>query len=120
MGKGTSTTGMEQASPVFTAAVVATGGTVLGVWLGYFNLFVYGTFSGTVQLEKSFDGGTTWIPASLDTAGDPASYTTPCTVTGFECEKGMYYRINCTAFTSGTINIRMSGNVNFALAALGA
>lgn len=120
MGKGTSTTGIEQANFVWTAAVTATGQTVLGVALGYFNLFIYGIFVGTVQLEKSFDGGTTWIAASLDTAGDAASYTVPVSVTGFECEKGVYYRINCTAFNSGTINVRMSGNVNFANSAFGA
>lgn len=120
MAKGTSTTGIEQAAFVWTAAALATGQTNLGVALGYFNFFVSGTFVGTVQLEKSFDGGTTWIVASLDTSGDAASYTVPVSVTGFECEKGMYYRVNVTAYTSGTINVRMSGNVNFANSAFGA
>jgi len=120
MGKGTVTSGTEQANAVFTAAVSATGQTNLGVMLGYYNLFLYGTFTATAQLERSFDGGTTWIAVSLDTSGDPASYSGPVSLTGFEPEKGVYYRINCTAYTSGTLNVRLSGNVNFAGAAWGA
>lgn len=123
MAKGTSTTGIEQAAfvwPLTPTPIVSATTLNLGVALGYFNFFVYGTFVGTVRLEKSFDGGTTWIPASLDTSGTPASYTGPVSVTGFEGEKGMYYRANCTAYTSGTINVRMSGNNNFANSAFGA
>src|SRR6185312_15685269 len=30
--------------------------------------------TGTVQLERSFDGGTTWLPVSEDKIGTPASY----------------------------------------------
>ena len=111
MGKGTSTTGIEQASVVFTASVTAAT---------TYNLFFTGTFSAIAQLEKSFDGGNSFVPASLDTAGDPASYSVPASVTGFEPEKGIYYRVNCTAYTSGTINVRLSANVNFTGTAWGA
>lgn len=120
MGKGTSTTGIEQASVVFTASVTAATTYNLGVMLGYYNLFFTGTFSAIAQLEKSFDGGNSFVPASLDTAGDPASYSVPASVTGFEPEKGIYYRVNCTAYTSGTINVRLSANVNFTGTAWGA
>ncbi len=120
MGLGTSTTGIEQASVVFTAAVTSAAASNLGVMLGYFRLFITGTFVGTLRLECSVDGGATWVPASLDTAGDYASYTTPVSVVGFEPEKGIYYRINCTAYTSGTANVRLSGNVNFTGQAWGA
>ena len=120
MGKGLVTTGKEQADAVFIAAVTATGATNLGVMLGYYRLFFSGTFTATAQLECSYDGGSTWIPASLDTSGDAASYSTPVSLTGFEPEKGIYYRVNCTAYTSGTINVRLSGNVNFTGASWGA
>lgn len=120
MAKGTVTTGKEQADSVFTAAIAGTGRTVLGVMLGYYNLFFSGTFSATAQLERSFDGGTTWVAVSLDTSGMAASYTAPVSVTGLECEKGMYYAVNCTAYVSGTLNVRLSGNVNFTGSAFGA
>src|SRR5260221_240767 len=57
-----------------------------------FNAALWGTASATVQLERSFDGGTTWNAVSLDTAGDPAVYTTTTTfnvsIAGNEPEYG--------------------------------
>ena len=120
MGKGLVTTGIEQADQVAVGSFTGTGQVNLGVFLGYFRFYVTGTFVGTVRLECSYDGGATWVPASLDTLGDYASYTQPVSVVGFEPEKGVFYRINCTAYTSGTINVRMSSNVNFTGQAWGA
>lgn len=98
-----------------TNATPATGLSATAMFYGYFNLWVYGTFVGTVELDKSFDAGTTWVPASLDTNGDPASYTGPTAVTGFEIEPGIIYRFNCTAYTSGTIQCRLSQTLNSSL-----
>lgn len=108
MGK-TSTTGQEQANPVYSGNFTATGNTVAGVLKGYWNFWIYGVFVGSVTLQASFDGGTTWVNASLDTAGDPATYTTTVKVIGFEPEAGVLYRVVCGAYTSGTINWRLSG-----------
>lgn len=72
-----------------------------------FNVSVRGTFVGTVQLERSFDG-TNWFVASRDSAGTAAAWTAPMSVVVEEPEAGVIYRLNCTAYTSGTITYRMS------------
>lgn len=101
--------GVDQAQVYVTGAFTGTGQSSARPVKGYYNFALWGTFVGTARLEKSYDGGTTYIPVSLDALGDPASYTAPVSVTGFECEAGVLYRVNCTAFTSGTINYRVSG-----------
>lgn len=72
-----------------------------------FNISVWGTFVGTVQLERSFDNGTTWLPL---TAGGTQieKFTAPASESVDEFEVGVLYRLNCTAYTSGTINYRLS------------
>ena len=68
------------------------------------------SFVGTVQLERSLDGGNTWIIANVGGTGTLAQYTagTPVSVTFGEPEEGITYRWNCIAYTSGTINYRIS------------
>lgn len=68
------------------------------------------TFSGTIQLERSFDGGATWIVCNIGGAGTLAQYTTgtPVNVAFGEPEAGVLYRLNCTVYSSGTINYRLS------------
>lgn len=70
-----------------------------------FNISVWGTFVGTVVVERSFDGGTTWLPKWPD-----AVYSISSTITfaDGEPEEGVSYRLNCTAYTSGAINYRVS------------
>ena len=66
-------------------------------------------FSATVQLERSFDGGSTWIVCNIGASGALAQWTTgPITITFGEPEKQVFYRLNCTAYSSGTINYRIS------------
>ena len=77
------------------------------VW-GLFNVSIWGTFVATVQVERSLDGGTTWIVVAADGIGTPAAYTSSISLTGDEIEQGTSYRLNCTAYTSGTINYRIS------------
>lgn len=77
------------------------------------------TFNATVQLERSFDGGLTWIACNLGTAGAIAQWLTgPISFTFGEPEKQTLYRLNCLAYTSGTINYRISqtGGANESLA----
>lgn len=74
---------------------------------GRINVTVWGTFSATVQIERSFDGST-WHAVSKDVDGTAASYTAGFSLVVAEPELGVRYRINCTAFTSGTINYRIS------------
>ena len=67
-------------------------------------------FVGTVQIERSFDGGQTWLVCNVGGSGQLAQYTTgtPLNITFGEPEKQVLYRINCIAYTSGTINYRIS------------
>jgi len=65
-----------------------------------FNVTVYGTFVATLQLERSFDGGTTWNKVS--------SYNRTVSYVENEPESGVLYRMNCTSFTSGSISYRIS------------
>lgn len=107
MGKRTST-GNDEALEILSGTFTATGQSGTKVLWGKFNVSLWGTFVGTVQIERSFDGGVTWLPASKDTSGTVASYTAPMTVVCEEPERGVNFRLNCTAFTSGTINYRVS------------
>lgn len=67
-------------------------------------------YSATVQLERSFDGGAKWLLANIGGQGTPAQWTngTPVSAIVAEPERGVLYRLNCAAYTSGTINYRFS------------
>jgi hypothetical protein len=71
----------------------------------FVNVSLWGTFVGSVRVERSFDG-TNWLP--LTALGTAINFTGPCSETFDEAETGVQYRLNCTAYTSGTINYRMS------------
>lgn len=75
---------------------------------GRVNISARGTFVATVQIERSFDGGTNWFACSSDGAGATAAYTAPFSVEAEEGEINTLYRLNCTAWTSGTITYRIS------------
>lgn len=70
--------------------------------------------NSTLQLEKSYDGGSTWIVQSLSNAGSIAQWTahTPLSFSMSEPEIGVLYRLNCPVFaavSNVTINYRISG-----------
>jgi hypothetical protein len=93
------------------SAVAASAG---AAFFGPFNVSAWGTFSGTVQIQRSFDGGTEWL-TRVDLVGN-GSYTTPISLVVAEPERGVLYRLACTAFTSGTINYRLSATGAAAMA----
>lgn len=67
---------------------------------GCFNLSLSGFGSATVAVERSFDDGSTWVSVE--------SFTADAERIGREPENRVEYRLNCTAYTSGTINYRIS------------
>lgn len=75
---------------------------------GTFSVSASGTFVATVQLERSFDSGSNWFVCSSDAAGTVASWTAPFSVNVEEPSAGVLYRLNCTAYTSGTVTYRIS------------
>ncbi len=70
-----------------------------------FNVSLWGTFSATAALERSFDG-ITWLPVTYPD-GTALAWTTPVSTGWQESEDGVNYRLNCT-WTSGTMNYRVS------------
>lgn len=68
------------------------------------------TFVATIQIERCFDGGATWLPCNVGGNGEIAVYDagTPLSLTFGEPEKNVLYRINCIAYTSGVVNYRIS------------
>ncbi len=96
-------------------AIPASGADAAAIFTGAAVVWV-----GTVQLERSFDGGHTFVVCNTTVDGTLAQFTagTPVSITFGEPEKNVLYRLNCIAYTSGTINYRISqtGGANEALA----
>lgn len=71
-----------------------------------FNISIKGTFSATIALERSFDGGTTWWPVTYPD-GTAITYTGAVSTNWEESEDEVFYRLKCT-YTSGTVTFRLS------------
>lgn len=91
-----------------TGSFTGTGQSAVIALYDRFNFTLRGTFVATVQLERSFDDGTTWDICSRDTIGTAAAYTAPVSLVAREPEKKVKFRLNCTAFTSGQVDYRLS------------
>lgn len=73
-------------------------------------------FNATVQLERSFDGGATWLPCNIGSSGALAQWggsasTTPVSISFGEPESYVLYRLNALAYTGitdTTLNYRVS------------
>jgi hypothetical protein len=102
------------ANQVVQGTFTATGSSVSAAFYGPFNVSVWGTFAGTIVLERSFDGSTTWLPRT-DVPGN-GSYTAVASFVVAEPERGVLYRLRCSVFTSGTMNYRMSATGAAAMA----
>lgn len=106
----------DQANAVISGSFVGTGVSSAFVFYGSFNVAIYGSagpngaWSGSVQLEKSYDGGTTFIVCGVGGAGQQAVYAAGLDVSfpANELERGVIYHLRCTAYVSGPINYRLS------------
>jgi len=79
-----------------TASLASQGAatTPLAVDTGkYFDVSVKGTFTGTVSLQRSFDGGNTW--------GTMTAYTAPAEASFGPAASDAQVRLSMTAYTSG-------------------
>lgn len=74
-----------------------------------FNIWFYGTFSGTVVIVRSPDLGTTWVPVAKPDLSGVASFTVPLSITAFEADGANLWAVSTAtadggSYTSGTIN----------------
>lgn len=72
-------------------------------------------WAGTVSLDRSFDGAASFQNCGQGGGGVPAIYYgadhadgSAISFVASEPEKGVLYRLNCSAYASGTINYRIS------------
>jgi hypothetical protein len=106
------------ANQVLTGQFVAAGVSPVIQLYGAFNVVIYGgvapntAWAGTVAIERSFDGGTTWIVCGAGVAGAQCVYSSGADVSivGGEPERGVLYRMQCVVYTSGTIFYRISAS----------
>jgi hypothetical protein len=74
---------------------------------GQINGALWGTFTATIVLEVSFDGGATWVQAQYPDTPTAVSFTAPGMFTINFNEVGIKWRWRCSAYTSGTVNYRI-------------
>ena len=67
---------------------------------GYLNISIWGTFSGSIAIQRSFDRGATWLTIDI--------FTVPAEDYGFEPEECLY-RFFSTEFSTGTAHVRLGG-----------
>ncbi len=105
MGVGSSGT---DSATRFTSGSLSAVGAAPGMYCHRdFNVSVSGTFVGTVVFERSFDGGTTYIPVAFSD-GTTVSFSGPMSSTWSEPESGVMYRVRFSAYTSGSVSWRLS------------
>lgn len=130
-GQNVVATGLPPGATVYPTATVQIAGlttvTIGGLTTSQINTITAGAVTGvfvgpgitptaTVSLERTFDGGFTWITAGISGSGVPASYEfgssaidNPVSVVAGEPERQVGYRFNCSEFTgSVSVNYRIS------------
>lgn len=106
MGKS-ALNGPEEARRVLEGALLAVDASPGVALAGWFNITLTGAFVATLRLEQSFDGGANYSPLTyID--GTALSWSGPISTPYEAIEAGVLYRIGCTAYTSGTVNYRLS------------
>ena len=104
----------DQANAVVTGVFATTVVSGFFVPRGDFNVSIWGTFSGTVALQRSFDGGTTFLTRT-DASGN-GSYTAPASFVVSEPEASVLSQLDCSVLASGSINYRLSQTGTYATA----
>ena len=100
----------DQAAQILAGSFTATGQSGAIALYGPFSVAIWGAFAATLQLQKSFDGGNTWIPYGADDSGVIPTLSAPTAFRVVESELGINYRLACTGFTSGMVNYRLSAS----------
>lgn len=102
---GTIIAALSGTNVTLSAPALVTGADAAASYTGASILYV-----ATLQIERTFDGGSTWILCNVGGGGALAQWAagTPVSFTFGEPERQVLYRLNCIAFTSGVINYRIS------------
>jgi len=95
------------AAPVVTKSIGVQN--IFSDWLfvkGYFNWSLWGTWVGTVTLQRTFDGGSTQLDVTTSAANTESIKHEP---------EGAYYRfgIKTGDYTSGTLQGRIGADPSF-------
>lgn len=99
--------GTEQANRVATGTIT-TSQVTPGVQVsGDFNVSVSGSFTGSIAAERSFDGGSTWLPMSY-VDGSAITWIAQFSTILNEPEAGVYFRLNGANIASGSPSWRIS------------
>lgn len=71
---------------------------------GGFNVSIFGTFVGKVQIERSFDAGANWRVVARDGQGTFAIYSRPVEIACDEPGNDVLYSLHCIEISSGTMS----------------
>lgn len=91
-----------------TFAAIGQGAPLATDLISDINISLAGPFVGTVQIERRFAGDVNWYPIARDATGAVSSFSAPTSISLKETEGDVSYRLNCTAFSSGSIAWRIS------------
>ena len=73
---------------------------------GTWRIVTHATWTGTIQIEMSLDGGSTWLPIRSLVSNGTINYNTY----GAEDYAQFLIRVTCTAWTSGAILVDLSSD----------
>jgi hypothetical protein len=104
----------DRATEVVTGSFTSSTTSPFWGMYGWFGIAIWGTFSATIAVNKSFDGGATFIPVTYPQTSVIVSLTAPISVVLFEPERGVLYQLSCT-YVSGTVNYRLSASGRVAM-----
>ena len=91
-----------------SAAIAGTGGETAIACGGTWRLITHGTWTGTIRVEKSTDGGSTWTNIREFSSADDFNPNTFGSEDMSEFALPFLVRVNCTAYTSGPCNINLT------------
>ena len=91
---------VQETREAVSASFTGTGSTDAFVTRGGFNMSLSGFGDATAKLQRSFDQGVSWLDVESFTADVERRVDDP--------EQDVYYRVNISVYTSGTIVVRLS------------
>lgn len=106
MGKATPDSG-DDTLALSAGTLTAAGQTTIPVaFSGRFNLHIAGTFTGSIVLERSFDGAVSFV--ALTNLGDPVAFTGPASEALQSNEENVFYRLRAVTLSAGAASVRLS------------